>query len=118
MFEKLLLTLADSVGGALGAILALALATAAVAAWDVELRIREKGPNRDALIRWLRQGAWRPTYRLLLTRVLNWLDRKLGDAGRPELSLPSPFGNRCPAPYWTGPALDICALLAIVYPLL
>jgi hypothetical protein len=37
-----------------------------------------------------------------ITHGLNWLDRFMGDAGRKEASLPSPFGNRERHSYWTG----------------
>lgn len=42
----------------------------------------------------------------------------MGDAGRADQSLPSPFGNRHRYPYWTGRSFDRCTLLALVYPLL
>ena len=63
-------------------------------------------------------GHWRRLYVQLLTPALDRLDRFLGDAGKAAFSLPSPFSNRDPHPYWTGWSFDRCALLALIYPLL
>ena len=104
-------------GGTLGIILALALAAGMLAYRHVGAAVEEKGPDRARLMRWLEQGALRAQYVWLLERGLNRLDRALGDAGRADLSWPSPFGNRVPAPYWTGRAFDRLALLAVAYPL-
>lgn len=107
----------ELLGGVLGAIFLVALAAGTAAAWYVGAAVREPGPDREQLVRWLEQGALRAQYVWLLERALDRLDRFLGDAGRADLSWPSPFGNRRPAPCRTGRALDACALLAVVYPL-
>ncbi len=95
----------ELLGGVLGAIFLVALAAGTAAAWYVGAAVREPGPDREQLVRWLEQGALRAQYVWLLERALDRLDRFLGDAGRADLSWPSPFGNRRPAPCRTGRAL-------------
>src|SRR4051794_35056807 len=63
-------------------------------------------------------GELRRLYIRLLTPALDRLDRFLRDADKASFSLPSPFRNREPHPYWTAWSFDRCALLAMVYPLL
>lgn len=107
----------EVLGGPLLSVTAV-LAVFGAARWLVSKFIEEPGPSRDLVIRGLEVGGLRALYVWLLTRALNWLDRRMGDAGQAHLSWPSPFGNRTPAPFWTGKAIDTCALLAVAYPLL
>ncbi len=84
--------------------------------WDGALK--DAGTDRDRLLRSLRLGGNpRRYYVFLIGKALNRADRLLRDADKADLSLPSPFGNRKPAPYWTGWSFDVCALIAVAYPL-
>jgi hypothetical protein len=62
-------------------------------------------------------GSLRQLYVRRITHGLNCIDCFLGDAGKAEFSLPSPFDNRRSWPYWTGWSFDRCARLALLYPL-
>jgi hypothetical protein len=54
-----------------------------------------------------------------LTRFLDWIDHRFGDAGMADRTLlPHAFGLKTPASLWTAPALDRCLLLALLYPIL
>lgn len=107
----------DLSGGVLGVVLLLSL-TAGLVAWtDARLRVAERGPNRDQMIRWLERDTFRDFYRLFIAHGLDWLDRCLGDVGRADLSWRRNFGGQPSVPDWTGPALDTCALLAVIYPM-
>jgi hypothetical protein len=89
-----------------------------IAFYFYEGDLAKAGPDRERLRSALEEGGdLRLLYVRLLTHALNWLDRFLGDAGKPELSWPSPFGNRQRYPYWTGRSFDRCAVLALIYPL-
>lgn len=110
--------LGDIFGKGFAGILIAAAIAALVAGWLTAAAIRSAGPDRTRIINWLEHGVLRAGYIWLLERTLNWLDRRMGDADKPESSWPSPIGNRRPAPFWTGQALDTCALLALAYPLL
>jgi len=116
---ELLKDLFALVGGTLGAILLVSLLAGACAGWVASLSVREKGRDRQRLIGWLAPRHWQERYRAAIAFLLDQLvDPWLGDAGRPELSWRCVFGRAPAAPDWTGPALDRCALLAVVYPLL
>ncbi len=83
--------------------------------WDGALK--QAGTDRDRLLRSLRLGGNpRRYYVFLIGKALNRADRLLRDADKADLSLPSPVGNRKPAPYWTGWSFDVCALIAVFYP--
>lgn len=80
--------------------------------------LKEAGRDSTLLLNRLKKsGNLRQLYGRLLWRALNRLDRLLGDAGRAEMSLPSPFGNRRRWPYWTAISFDRCALIAMMSPL-
>lgn len=81
--------------------------------------LAESGHDRIELIKKLKQGgSIRLIYIDLITRVLDGLDRFLGDYDKAALSLRVPFGRWPSRPYWTGWSFDKCLLLAMVYPLL
>jgi hypothetical protein len=111
--------LAQDVSAILGLILAVSSVIAGLAMWLQEGALKEEGPDRDRLIRSLRLGGdLRRHYVFWVTRALNRVDRFLGDADKADCSLPSPFGNRQAKPYWTGWSFDVCALIALVYPIM
>ncbi len=102
-----------------GLILALAAGLGGAAVWLQGGALQAPGPDRDRLLRSLEIGGdLRRLYVFWLTRGLNRVDRFLGDAGKAAFSLPSPFGNRERAPYWTGWSFETCALITLAYPLL
>ena len=102
-----------------GLILALAAGLGGLAMWLQGAAVRQPGPDRERLLQSLQVGGdLRQLYVFWLTRALNRVDRFLGDADKAACSLPSPFGNRVRWPYWTGWSFDVCALIAVVYPIL
>ena len=117
--DSIVAAIGEMFGPVAGLILALAVVLGGATMWLQGGALKAPGPDRDRLLRSLEVGGdLRRLYVFWLTRVLNRVDRLLGDADKAAFSLPSPFGNREPAPYWTGWSFDVCALLAVVYPLL
>ena len=100
--------------------LALCIAVAIIATkwvggrWKTALK--EPGGDRDELINTLKLGGdLRLHYVRLVSAALNRVDRFLGDADKAAQSIPSPFGNRYPARYWTGFSFDVCALTHLIH---
>ena len=109
----------DTLPFALVIIGACALIVGCLAYMIVDPALAKPGPDRDQVVASLRAGGtFRHHYVFLTSYCLDWIDRRLGDAGDPAPFWKSPFGNRESKPYWTGASLDTCALLAILYPFL
>jgi hypothetical protein len=102
--------------------LALCLAVAFVVTKVVSGRwqtaLKTSGSDREELTNTLELGGdLRRHYVRLITTALDQVDRFLGDVDKAEDSIPSPFGNRRKAPYWTAWSFDKCALIAVAYPI-
>jgi len=100
---------------------ALAFVVAAVSfgfAWQYyEAVLKEDGPNRDQLLdRLAKGGGPRIFYIDQMTRLLDSIDRLLGDAGQRQDWVARALRLRQAQPCWTAASFDTCALLAVAYP--
>jgi hypothetical protein len=108
----------EQFGTALGAI----VMAAAGLAWFMQMEcsgaLKEKGPDRIALLGFLRRGgSWRWRYTRIVNRALDRLDWLLGDKGLSTRACRWVTGRDGAQPCWTGRSFDRCALLALAYPL-
>ena len=104
--------------GWLGGIVAVAMMTGGYVWFHWAEALKEKGRDRDRLLRRLRRGGnWRAQYVGRLRRVLARVDRFMGDARRPGWACRRLTGGG-PWPCWTARSFDRCALMAVVYPFL
>ena len=110
---------AEQLGSTLGVILMVAAGLAWVAHLEWNGALKEKGPDRTALIGFLRRGgSWRWRYVRLVEYALDRLDRLMGDGGRASRACQWVTGRGPAYACWSGMSFDRCALLVVVYPVL
>ena len=109
----------EQLSHAVGAIVMLGASLAWVMHLECSGALKEQGPDRTALIGFLRRGgSWRWRYTRIVNRALDQLDWLLGDKGQSTRACQWVTGRDGTQPCWTGQSFDRCAVLSVAYPLI